>query len=203
MSPKPSNSPLPNSGVFAGGGSGCVGGMVVANGVSGTLEADVAAGVVGPPGGLIVTGPPGVFTAAGLPGIVVATGPPGIMVVTGPPGVFTDVGVDVAAADSVLRLPAVMLVGVCVGVAIDTRTGVVNFWVGRALLLCVVPADWGVNVARDAGVTLPVGAHGVMAPVGAAGSPGALVGRGAGVRHGATGAFAAGAACLCDVRAGA
>ncbi len=196
MSPKPSNSPLPNSGVFAGGGSGCVGGMVVANGVSGTLEAAVAAGVVGPPGVLIAAG------VVGPPGVLIAAGPPGIVVAAGPPSVFADVGVDVATAGSVLRLPAVMLVDVRVGVAVDTRTGVVSFWVGRALL-CVVPADWGVNVARDAGVTLPVGAHGVMAPVGAAGSPGALVGRGAGVRHGATGAFAAGAACLCDVRAGA
>jgi len=229
MSPKPSNSPLPNSGVLAGGGGDGVKGVVVAGGVGGTLEVAVAVGppgvlvVVGPPGVLVavavgppgvfeavavvvgptgvfvVVGPPGVFVAVGPPDVLVVVGPPGVLVAVGPPGVFVDVGVGVMTASNVLRLSAVVLVGVSVAVSVDTRTGAVSFWLGRAL--CVVPAEWGVDVACGAGVARPVGAQGVMAPVGAVGSPAALVGRGVGVRHGATVAFAAGAACLCDVRA--
>jgi len=196
MSPTPSNSPLPNSGVLAGGGGDGVKGVVVAGGVGGTLEVAVA---VGPPGVLVVVGPPGVLVVVGPPGVLVVVGPPGVLVVVGPPRVFVDVGVGVMTASNILRLPAVVLVGVSVAVSVDTRTGAVSFWLGRAL--CVVPAEWGVDVACGAGVARPVGAQGVMAPVGAIGSPAALVGRSVGVRHGATVAFAAGAACLCDVRA--
>jgi len=152
---------------------------------------------VGPPAVLVAVtvafGPPGVFVAA-----AVSVGPPGVVVAVDSPGVFVDVGVDVMTARNVLRLPAVIPVGVRVAVSVDPRTGIVRFWRGRTL--CVVPADGGVDVACGAGVALPVSAQGVMAPVGAVGSPGALVGCGAGVRHGAPVACAT-AACLGNVRA--
>ena len=142
MSPKPSNSPLPNSGVFAGGDGGIiVPGVLVTVGVPGVLVTVGIPGVfvtVGVPGVFVAVGVPGVFVTVGVPGVFVTVGVPGVVVAVGVPGVFVGpavfVGVDATRALMKPR-PALLLVGVTVG----ARTSVVCVLVGRAL--CVVPAD--------------------------------------------------------------
>ena len=196
MRPKPSNSPLPSSGVFVGGGGGGVTGVIVGPGVAvGVPGVFVAVGVpgvfvtVGVPGVFVTVGVPGVFVTVGVSGVFVAVGVPGVFVAVGVPGVFVAVGVPgvlvtvgvlgvlvgptVFVATNTLRKFKLALLLVAVGVGASTC--VMCVFVDRAL--CVVPADGGVTVACGVGVAT----QGVPTPVGAVGSPGALVGCGAGV----------------------